>query len=223
MTENVTGFGAAGFAQDEMSLMRFIAEQVVNGMATTTLVEVVAVGAETVDVRPLTKQVDGAGNGIDHGIIHGMPVHAMRAGPAVIRIKPRIGDIGAAMFCHSDISGVKANKKASVPGSRRRYDWSDGLYIGGFLPKTAPTTIIEIDAGNNVVITAPKVSIDVSDLVDIAGPVTTDTEYRVDGVKVVGSQQAAVSDPTGGSTIDAQARTAINGILAALRGHGLIA
>lgn len=223
MTDNVTGFGALMFAQDEMSLMRFIARQEVNGLATTTLVEVVAVDGDTVDVKPLIKQVDGAGNGVDHGVIHGLPVHAIRAGPCVIRIAPRVGDIGAALFCHSDISGVKANKAASVPGSNRRYDWSDGLYLGGFLPKSAPTSIIEIDADDNVNIAAPKVKVAVSDVVEVTGPVTTDTEYRVDGVKVVGAQSSAITDPTGGSTVDAEARTAIGSILSALRSHGLIA
>lgn len=40
---------------------------------------------------------------------------------------------------------------------------------------------------------------------------------------VVGHQQAAIGNPTGGTTTDAQARTAITAILGALRAHGLIA
>lgn len=223
MTGPIIGQGGISDGQTDEALMRFIARQEVNGLATTTLVEVVAIDGDTVDVKPLVKQVDGAGNGIDHGIIHGLPWFAMRAGPCVIRIAPRVGDIGAAVFCHSDISGVKANKKPSVPGSGRRYDWSDGLYFGGFLPKVAATTIIEIDADDNVSITAPAVKVSVTDKVEITGPVTTDTEYRVDGVKVVGAQEGAITDPTGGSTIDSQARTAIGSILSALRAHGLIA
>ena len=47
--------------------------------------------------------------------------------------------------------------------------------------------------------------------------------YKVDGVHVVGNRGAAVVDATGGATIDAEARTAINNLLARLRAHGLIA
>ncbi|WP_260484532.1 DUF2793 domain-containing protein [Sphingomicrobium flavum] len=45
----------------------------------------------------------------------------------------------------------------------------------------------------------------------------------IDGVQVVGSRQAAILDPQGGSGADSKARTAIAEILAALRTHGLIA
>lgn len=47
--------------------------------------------------------------------------------------------------------------------------------------------------------------------------------YKVAGIKVVGSQQATIANPTGGSTIDAEARASIVLILTALKAHGLIA
>jgi hypothetical protein len=46
---------------------------------------------------------------------------------------------------------------------------------------------------------------------------------EIGGEQVVGTQSAAIAAPTGGPTIDAEARATINEILAALRGHGLIA
>jgi hypothetical protein len=42
------------------------------------------------------------------------------------------------------------------------------------------------------------------------------------GRKVVGGRGAAISSPSGGVTVDAQARVAIELILGALRQHGLI-
>ncbi len=48
------------------------------------------------------------------------------------------------------------------------------------------------------------------------------SELTLDGLKVVGPQGAAIAAPTGGSTADLEARTAIGEILAALRDHGLI-
>lgn len=48
------------------------------------------------------------------------------------------------------------------------------------------------------------------------------SELSLDGLKVVGPQGAAIAAPTGGSTADLEARTAIGEILAAMREHGLI-
>jgi hypothetical protein len=45
----------------------------------------------------------------------------------------------------------------------------------------------------------------------------------VDGTQVVGSQLAAVGDPSGGTTVDVQCRATVLLILARLRAHGLIA
>lgn len=45
----------------------------------------------------------------------------------------------------------------------------------------------------------------------------------VGGTKVVGAQGSAVANASGGATVDAEARTAINTLLARLRTHGLIA
>lgn len=45
----------------------------------------------------------------------------------------------------------------------------------------------------------------------------------VAGQQVLGAQAAAIAGPSGGATVDSQARDAIDAILGALRGHGLIA
>ena len=47
--------------------------------------------------------------------------------------------------------------------------------------------------------------------------------YKVAGTQVLQGQGAAVPDAAGGVTIDAEARTAVNDLLARVRAHGLIA
>ena len=53
---------------------------------------------------------------------------------------------------------------------------------------------------------------------DISG-----SQVTVDGVKVIGARAAAIAGPSGGATVDAEARASIGLILAAMRSHGLIA
>src|SRR5690606_18560125 len=45
----------------------------------------------------------------------------------------------------------------------------------------------------------------------------------VNGTKVIGIQQAAIADPTGGATVDSECRTQLGLLLAAARTHGWIA
>lgn len=39
---------------------------------------------------------------------------------------------------------------------------------------------------------------------------------------LIGTRQAAITNPTGGATVDAEARTAITAVITALEAHGLI-
>ena len=45
----------------------------------------------------------------------------------------------------------------------------------------------------------------------------------VGGKQVIGAQSPAIAGPAGGTQVDAEARAAVNAVLAALRQHGLIA
>lgn len=135
----------------ELNRTEFIVRQVLNRMATATLVQVVAVDTDTVDIRPMIAQIDGAGNAIAHGTIHNVPVFTLRAGNSAVIATPVVGDIGLAIFCHNDISSAKKNKKPSNPGSRRRFDWADALYLGGFFG-AAPTSFVKFEPGGGITI-----------------------------------------------------------------------
>jgi len=173
------GFGEINFSQGDLSLITFVAKQVMNGMATATLVQVKAVRDGQVDVQPMVSQIDGKGTGSNHGTIHSLPWFSIRAGACEIRIAPRVGDIGLAVFCHNDISSVKANRKPSLPSSRRRFDWSDGIYFGGLLPAGPATSFIEIDADDNVQITAPTIKL--NGAVEITGDITHTGDQTTSG------------------------------------------
>ena len=55
-----------------------------------------------------------------------------------------------------------------------------------------------------------------------SGYLLSNMVYDRNSVKILGDQGAAVADAAGGATVDAEARTAINTLLARLRAHGLI-
>jgi hypothetical protein len=49
------------------------------------------------------------------------------------------------------------------------------------------------------------------------------SEVRIEGEKVLGRQQPAIADASGGTVVDSEGRRALAEILAVLRSHGLIA
>lgn len=129
-------------AQGGSGEMRFIVENIISRIQTVMLVQIVQTrsgGLAPVglaDVRPMVAQLDGSGNVMPHGVIHNVPYFRLQGGSNAVIIDPEPGDIGMCGFCSRDISSVKNNKAPSAPQSRRRFDWSDGLYFGGFLNGT---------------------------------------------------------------------------------------
>lgn len=168
-----TGFKNYQDTGSDFDAQSFLVNQIINRLATTTLVrvakvtnlgEVAPVGF--VDVFPLINQTDGAGNPVQHGIIHSLPFCRVQGGTDAIILDPKVGDIGIALFCSRDISAVKRTKAQANPGSNRKYDWSDGLYVGGVL-NGVPTQYvrftpsgISITSPTKVTITAPNIEID---------------------------------------------------------------
>lgn len=119
-----------------------IVSGIVSRIQTVTLVRVVKTKAGGLapvglaDVQPLVAQISGDGTVTPHGIIYNVPYFRLQGGGNAVIIDPEPGDIGMCGFCSRDISGVKQNKAPSAPQSRRRFDYSDGLYFGGFLNGT---------------------------------------------------------------------------------------
>lgn len=60
-------------------------------------------------------------------------------------------------------------------------------------------------------------------LADFSQDINAAGSYKVGNTQVLSTQAAAIPDATGGVTVDSEARTALNSLLAALRTHGIIA
>lgn len=83
-------------------------------------------------------------------------------------------------------------------------------------------TKIYLKANGNIEITPNGSSVIINSDLTVNGNIDTSEVYKVDSTQVVTNRQAAVPDATGGATVDAEARAAINALLARLRTHGLI-
>lgn len=154
------GYQEPAFSNSEFDAHRFMVRSLLTRVRTAILVEVVTVSnvgavvlAGLVDLAPLTNQVDGAGNVVPHGIIHGCPYIRLQGGANAVIIDPVVGDIGLAVFADRDISAVIATGKRSNPGSARQHDMADGLYLGGYL-NAVPTQTVAF-AADGITLSSP--------------------------------------------------------------------
>lgn len=144
----------------EFNANRALVAAMLARVSTSTLVQVTActnagdlspVGF--VDVLPLVNQLDGAYRAVPHGIVHRLPYFRLQGGSNAVVIDPQPGDIGIAVFADRDISSVSASKAQANPGSGRRFDMADGLYIGGVL-NGAPVQCVQFNS-TGITITSP--------------------------------------------------------------------
>ena len=201
------GFGRLSDTTSPYNQMAFVVRSIMAGMATNTLVQVKAVRATAtgfeVDVQPMVAQVDGAGNAVAHGTIHGLPVWRVQGGVSAVLVEPVAGDIGLAVFASTDISGVKRSGKATTPGSARRFDWSDGIYLGGLL-NPVPTQFLRMDATGITITSTLPVAINAQDVtVTATGSVGITAP---DGATITGDLDVTGKITTGaGSTFNGKA------------------
>lgn len=150
------GFARIPSAGGDFNELEFVFAQLASRMATSQPVLVKAVASGTVDVQPMVAQIDGAGNATLHGVIHNVPVMRIQGGSNAFIVTPVVGDIGLAVIASRDISSVKANRAPSNPGSRRRFDWADAVYMPGML-NLMPEQFVRVD-GAGIRLEAPLVA-----------------------------------------------------------------
>lgn len=145
----------------ETNSIKFFIRQAMAEASHITIVAVKAVhgggiaAPPTVDVQPLVAQIDQTGKAQVHDTISGLPTMRIQAGANAIVIDPQVGDIGVAVFADRDISSAVKNQAPANPGSWRRFDWADGIYlysIGHVVPTQylqVTDDVINIVANNN--------------------------------------------------------------------------
>ena len=128
--------------------LRFAIDTSKQAMMTCTIVKVLKVTVDgavgpigRVDVQPLVQMIDGIQRTTDHSTVHNLPYMRVVGGVKAVIIDPKAGDIGIVVTADRDISGVKQGKKMAPPGSNRRYNISDGMYVGSVIAEK-PTNYV---------------------------------------------------------------------------------
>lgn len=141
----------------EAESFSYIFKSLLSGAFFIELVQVEAIRGTApnlvVDVLPLVTRTDPSGAMIDNSPIFNVPVFRLQRGNSAVIMNPVPGDIGMIAVCDRDNSIARANRKQSIPGSKRTHSKSDALYLGGFLNQQ-PTESVEF-TGSGIKITSP--------------------------------------------------------------------
>ena len=176
----------ASDAASEVGRMNFIIRSALSGLRTAMPVKVIAVSNAggispigTVDVQPLVSAVDGNGTAWEHGIIYNVPYMRIQGGSNGIILDPIVGDVGIATVCDRDISTVKNTGAVSAPGSNRKNDMSDMVYLMTIIG-AAPTQYVQFNSSGITVhspikvnITAPEIDAIADTLIHLTAPTVT--------------------------------------------------
>ena len=164
----------------DFNAISFLVRQILSQANSSMLVQVKSVtntgGVEPVgfvDVSPMVHMLDGYGHPIEHVTIYHIPYFRLQGGNNAVIIDPQVDDIGIAVFADKDISSVKNNKRASNPGSSRRNDMADGLYMGGFL-NVVPTQYFRFSSGGVDLVTPAGKTVNIGATGDTLRALVTD-------------------------------------------------
>ncbi|HDM9013972.1 TPA: phage baseplate protein [Yersinia enterocolitica] len=178
MAENL--FTPTSAQTNDAESLSYVFKRLLSGAFFIELVEVMNIRGEApnlvVDVIPLVTRTDPSGATIQNTEIFNVPVFRLQRGGSAIIMNPVIGDIGMIAICDRDNSIARANRRQSVPGSKRTHSKSDALYLGGFL-NNYPSQFIEFADGainitspNPVNIICSKANITAPDGIDAITP-----------------------------------------------------
>lgn len=201
------GYGQAGpgDGNDPTNSMAFLVNRMLARVVTMKVVQVRSVtlseddppGPAIVDVQPLVSMIDGNNNQIEHGVVYGLPAWRMQGGGAAVIIDPVVGDIGLAVVSDRDFSKVKTTRDVAGPGSNRRFDLADGIYLGGIL-NMAPSAYLQIRADGTLKIVDAAGNVLETSAAGFAVTTVPGGDFTVNGISVTLHIHSGVT--TGGGT-----------------------
>lgn len=201
--KGIQGAQTPDSSSSDFNAHNFLIHQAMGRIGTSTIVKVLAVtnsggltAAGTVDVQPLVNQIDGAGNAIPHGTIHGLPYSRMHGGNNAVIMDPQVNDLGIVTFASRDISSVIANRAAANPGSFRRHDMADGMYVGAIL-NGIPSQFIQFQSSGMTLTSPFKVTINAPDIALVGNVATTGT-LKNNGHDVGSTHEHTLTQPGAG-------------------------
>ena len=147
---------------DDFDALHFFVSRLLGRINTATLVRVVSCTNDgglspvgTVDVQPLVQQVGADGSLVAQPALYQIPYFRLQGGASAVIMDPVEGDIGIAIFAGHDITNVKTTAAEAGPGSYRRFDLADGLYMGGFVNGTPNQYVQFLPNGGGINLVSP--------------------------------------------------------------------
>ncbi|WP_019573364.1 Gp138 family membrane-puncturing spike protein [Curvibacter lanceolatus] len=199
------GFSGAAFESDANELQA-IFKALLSKVRTSIPVQVVAVTNDGgvapigyVDIKPLVSMVTGSLDAIAHGVIYNVPYLRIQGGGNAVILDPQVGDIGIAVISDRDISTVKASKAVSPPGSSRRHDPSDAIYLNSIISvAAAPTQYVRFFDGGIEVVSPTEVHIKAPSIKSEGdwahtGSITASEDVIASGVSLVQHEHGGVA------------------------------
>ena len=201
--DNLIGTQDQGSTSSDFNAQVFTIQQEIEKISTAARVKIVRgpydkngndipkganVATGFVDVQPLVNQIDGRGKATPHGTVYRLSYHRAQGGSGAFILDPEAGDVGTMVVEERDTSSVRATGKQANPGSRRKYDKADGVYMGRTHTSepaeqwfTITATGIEIhDKNGNSIIMGPAGVFINGALIDRNGDVITKHGTSVD-------------------------------------------
>lgn len=219
----------------ELGRIAFAVRGMLARLRTMTPVRVEAVHADgglatagTVDVKPLVSMLDGNRTATEHGTVMGLPYFRLQGGKNALIFDPEKGDVGFVVVSDRDVSAVKQKKGPAPPGSLRRFDLADGVYVGGILNAVpeqyvlfSPDGVKVADKNGNVLemasgkIRLTAVEVEVAGNLKVTGTTALQGALAAAGVSLTGALTGTSATFSGG--ISATTGT-FSGALAAASG-----